>query len=378
MGRVGWLVFCAVVMGSCGSDRVSGPSPSGDQPSPVSPTPRPARLAALTFDRLSITGGQQARATVQLTGPAPDGGLAVTLASSGEMLAPPATVMVPAGQVATTVPIDSKVTPTDTNVTLTASADGVIQTAKIDVVAIALLDVLDTAVRQKYLYAGAGGAIRGTLKEHATSVTIVELRSSNPAVLEPSGLMQFGPGTVQQQVGLVAKPVADDTPVTITATSGGQTRQLEFVVTAPPFIRVITESGTQTQTSPTAFFFMNARASCGGREIHLSVQAPGGFFWLFDMYAPNGSVIKPGTYVATSDQYDTSRPRVYASANWASCLSPTGRFVVDLADYDTTLPSARIGRFRGVIEMSCPNNRNLRAEISLNDPGFTRVGDSCS
>lgn len=373
------MLFCAVVMGSCGGDRVSGPSASGDQPSPVSPTPRPVRLAALTFDRPSITGGQPARATVQLTGPASDGGLAVTLTSSGEMLMPPATVMVPAGQSVITVPIDTKVTPTDTNVTLTASADSVLQTAQIDVVAIAVLDVLATPVRGKYMYSGSGWAIQGTLREHATALTIMELRSSNPAVLEPSGPMQFGPGTVQQNVTLIAKPVPDDTPVTITATSGGQTRQLELVVTAPPFIRVITEAGTQTQTSPTAFFLMNARASCGGREIHLSVQAPGGFFWLFDMYAPNGSVIKPGTYVATSDQYDTSKPRVYASAgNWASCLAPTGRFVVDLADYETTLPSARIGRFRGVIEMSCPNNRNLRAEISLNDPGFSRTGDSCS
>jgi hypothetical protein len=375
------LMICAVVAGACGGDSATGPTPPAGGPSPSpSPTPRPARLAALTFDRPSITGGQQATARIQLTGPAPDGGFPVTLSSSADALTVPAGVTVAAGQATADVSISTKVTPTDTNVTLTALADAIVQTATIDVQALGVLDLLDTPVSRKYLYSGGGWQIQGTLREHATSLTIMELRSSNPAALEPSGPMQFGSGTVQQRVNLIAKAVADDTPVTITATSGGQTRRLEFVVTPPPSVRVITESGTQSQTSPTALFLMTGRASCGGRGIHMNVPSPSGSTWLIDVIAPAGSVIRPGAYNdAVSDSNDRSHPQAFVSgANWFSCFPPpTGRFVVDLADYDTALPSARLRRFRGVIELSCPNARNLRAEISVVEPGFSRVSDSC-
>ena len=364
---------------ACGGNKTTAPSPAtGGSTTGPQPTPRPATLVGLTFDRPSLTGGQTATATLRLSSAAPDGGLAVSLSSSAGILTAPATVTVPAGQMTMEASINTSMTPTDTTVTLTAAAGGVLQDAKIDVFAIGVLDVLDTPVRAKYLYPGNSWTVQGTLREHATALTIMELRSSNPAVLEPSGPIQFGPGTIQQRVFLVAKPVADDTPVTITATSGGQTRRVEFVVTPPPSMRVITESRTQTQTSTTAFFLMNARASCGGHGIHLSLVSPSNTTWLFDLYAAPGSVIRPGAYNdAVSDPYDRSHPQVYASADWSCFPAPTGRFVVDLADYDTALPSSFIRRFRGVIELSCANNRSLRAEISLNDPGFSRTADSC-
>ncbi len=58
----------------------------------------PPTLASVTLNPTSVTGGSSATGTVALTGPAPSGGLAVSLSSNNSDVATvPATVTLPAG-----------------------------------------------------------------------------------------------------------------------------------------------------------------------------------------------------------------------------------------------------------------------------------------
>jgi hypothetical protein len=379
-----WVAVAVIVVG-CGGNKTTAPSPTPGGPAPA-PTPRPATLIGLAFDRPSLTGGQTATATVRLTSAAPDGGLAVSLSSSAGLLTVPASVTVPAGQASAEASISTSITPTDTTVTLTATAGGVIQTAKIDVWAQGVLDKFEEIFGNKYLYEKVFWQMQGTLRSPATSLTIIEPKSSSPAVLEPSGLMQIGPNSSQQRLELIAKPVADDTPVTISATSGGVTKTVEFVVTAPPAVRVISEPGdyvglgkTQVQSNPGGPLGASGRALCGGRSLFFTVPAPGGGEWTFALGLPAGNTIHEGEYASlVGPTSDTSRPYFLVAINGRTCSVGTGRVVVDRVDYETT-PSGRIHRFRGVFESRCENGAGLRAEISINDPQPPRqFADRCS
>jgi hypothetical protein len=379
-------VALAMVVVACGGNKTTAPSPTTDGQTPA-PTPRPATLIGLTFDRPSLTGGQTATAMLRLSSAAPDGGLAVALSSSAGILTAPASVTVSAGQASTEVSITTSITPTDTTVVLTASAGGVLQDAKIDVYAQAMLDSLVENVGAKYLWAGGPAwYARGTVRGVAPALTIIELRSANPAALEPSGLLQLARGDTWQKVQLIAKPVADDTPATITASSGGETRRLEAVVTAPPAVRIISDPGdivglgkTQVQSDVIAMIRTTGRAICGGQAISFTVPSPEGGEWMFNLAAPRGSVLRAGGYDnAVSSVLDQSRPTYFVYLNGRSCPNAaTGRFVIDLIDYETTVPSGALHRFRGVIESQC-GGAGFRAEISINDPSPRLVENRCS
>jgi hypothetical protein len=88
------------------------------------------RLAPLRIDPNILAGGQMATGTVALTGPAPSGGVAVTLTSENPQLAAvPQSVRVPPGATSATFPITTHAVTVGTASRITASAAGVSQSA---------------------------------------------------------------------------------------------------------------------------------------------------------------------------------------------------------------------------------------------------------
>lgn len=99
----------------------SSPSAAPSVSPPPSPSPPPA-LADLTLNPATIESGTPGSGTVTISGPAPEGGVEISLISSDETLAAiPPTVTVPAGSDKETFEIQTVSVTQDTEITITAS-----------------------------------------------------------------------------------------------------------------------------------------------------------------------------------------------------------------------------------------------------------------
>jgi hypothetical protein len=95
----------------------------------MSESTSPVTLKSFIENPPQVKGGTSAKARVTLSGPAPTGGLTVSLFSSNTKVATvPVSVTVPAGSSSVIVPVTTKAVRTRTNVLLWASLDGVTQT----------------------------------------------------------------------------------------------------------------------------------------------------------------------------------------------------------------------------------------------------------
>jgi hypothetical protein len=88
-------------------------------------------LSSLTLNPTAVKGGMPSQGTVTLSGPAPDGGVVVTLASNKKAAAVPASVTVPMGATSAHFPVNTKAVLMRNIVTISASYAGVIKTAKL-------------------------------------------------------------------------------------------------------------------------------------------------------------------------------------------------------------------------------------------------------
>jgi len=94
----------------------------------------PVSLSSVSVNPGAVQGGQPATGTVSLTGPAPAGGVTVTLSSSNTAVATvPASVTVAAGATGATFTIATSSVTASTSVTITASSAGVTRTAALTV-----------------------------------------------------------------------------------------------------------------------------------------------------------------------------------------------------------------------------------------------------
>jgi hypothetical protein len=90
--------------------------------------PPPVTLASLTLNPSSVAGGvQSSTGTVTLTGPAPAGGMQVSLTSNNGAASVPASVVVPAGATSATFTVSTSVVLVSTTATISATCNGTTQ-----------------------------------------------------------------------------------------------------------------------------------------------------------------------------------------------------------------------------------------------------------
>lgn len=89
--------------------------------------PDEVTLSSVSVNPSEVTGGAGATGTVTLSGPAPEGGLTVTLASASPTAIVPASAQVVAGAATATFPVTTRVVSSVTDVTITASLESVSQ-----------------------------------------------------------------------------------------------------------------------------------------------------------------------------------------------------------------------------------------------------------
>jgi hypothetical protein len=139
---------------------------------------RPLGLSSLAVNPPTVIAGTPSQGTITLSGPAPAGGLVVSLTSSATNLATvPPTVTIPAGSTTTSFPIQT--IPAQTGaVTITANLAGVNMTAQLNLVRLVSVSVNPNQI-------GPGQATTGTLtlSGPVPAAAVVNIASTNPTLV---------------------------------------------------------------------------------------------------------------------------------------------------------------------------------------------------
>lgn len=111
---------------------------SGTQKASLTVTAPPIVLTGLSLNPASVTGGTSSTGTVTLSGPAPAGGIVVTLADTSTAAAVNNSVTVAAGSTTATFPITTMASATAATDAITASYNSVSRTASLTITAVPL------------------------------------------------------------------------------------------------------------------------------------------------------------------------------------------------------------------------------------------------
>jgi hypothetical protein len=182
----------------------------------------PPLMAQLAVSPAAVIGGAvDSTGTVTLGGPAPAGGILVTLESGDPrvVLSGGPSVMIPAGASSATFLIRTVAVAAPVAATITARAGGVTQTARLDVVpGFALADFAISPASQYGIFTSTGTV---TLNGPAATATLVSLSSGNPAVAQVPATVLVPAGAVSASFPIVLQNVAVNTAVGISASYEG-------------------------------------------------------------------------------------------------------------------------------------------------------------
>ena len=241
----------------------------------VTPDPTPT-LGSVNLFPGEVTGGGSVTVQPDLTGPAPSGGVTVSLSSSNPSVAPvPASVVIPAGSQVASVSITTGTVTAITDVTITASlpSGSVSSTLQIDppeTVASVSLNPSTTT--------GTSGS-SGTVELGAPAPgggTTVSLSSSNPLVASvPASVTVSGAATGAGFTVSTAN-VTSSATVTITASVGASSASATLTVNPQPPATPALESVTVSPGSvsgggsATGTVTLNVAAPAGGAQVVLA------------------------------------------------------------------------------------------------------------
>ena len=201
----------------------------------------------LTLNPDSVNGGSSSLATVTLAGPAPAGGLVVTLSSSSTAAQVPASVTVLANSTTATFTVTTTPVTQQVAATLTASAGGVSVTATLTVLAPTLERL---ALAPPSLPGGqtSVGTLTLTFPAPASGV-VVTLASDNPAATVPATVSIPAGGTTATFT-ITTTPVPQTVVATITATLAGLSQKAKLEVRSARITGVSVAPTSLTGGSP--------------------------------------------------------------------------------------------------------------------------------
>ena len=227
-------------------------------------------LTSLSIAPSTVTSGTPSQGTVRLNGPAPAGGITVSLSSNkSPVAAVPSGVTVAEGSATASFGITTYTVTKSTPVTIAAAYGGVSQTAKLTVNAPAGGTV--TVTLSPATITG-GASSTGTVKLSAAAPTgglVITLSADQGATLPASVTVPRGATTATFIIGTV--PVAAATPVIISASSGTSTATATLTVN-PPALTALTLSPSSILggTSSTGTATISGPAPSGGLIVVLA------------------------------------------------------------------------------------------------------------
>jgi len=200
----------------------------------------PPLLSALTVNSGFVVGGANTvAATVTIGDPAPAGGALITLASSDPATAffPGGnTVTISAGATSATFDVLTGATAAAEPVTITASWNGVNQSAGFNVIPPFTVSSVQLATPSLFGLFGGLNSTSATvsLNGPAADGTVVSLSSSNPSLVAVPSSVSVAPGATSASFGMrILTNVPANTPVTISASYRGATTSATLTVLGP-------------------------------------------------------------------------------------------------------------------------------------------------
>jgi hypothetical protein len=196
-------------------------------------TGSPLSLSSLALTSTSLTAGDSTTGTVTLSGPAPTGGVTVTLASDTTSAAQvPASVLVGSGASSAVFKVTTSSVSGATNVTLTANYSGA-RTAILTVKPASSVSVSSITLNPTSVTGGTSVTGTVTLTGAAPSGgATVTLSSSNTAAAQVNSSITVSAGAASTVFPVTTTPVASVTSATITGAYNGGSRNA--IVTVNP------------------------------------------------------------------------------------------------------------------------------------------------
>jgi len=209
----------------------------------------PPLLSQLSLSPASVVGGSAVSATLSLGGVAPAGGIQVALSSSdpNAFFTAGPTVTIPAGASSAAVQVTTTAVSAATFANLSASANGVTQTTRLDLVAPYTLTGFSINPASQYGIFNVTGTV--SLSGPASADAVVALSSGNPAVATVPASVTIPAGANSGTFTITLKPVAADTATPISVSLGGLTQNASLTVLKPADTVKISKAIWSTKTA---------------------------------------------------------------------------------------------------------------------------------
>jgi outer membrane protein assembly factor BamB len=227
----------------------------------------PVSLISIGLAPTTVVGGTNSTATVTLSGPAAIGGTPVTLSSSTNSVTVPGTVTVPFGQSSTTVTVQTAPVASPTSATITASLNGVTQTATLAI----STPVLASVSLNPPTVAGpttSTGTVTLTGPAPVSGINVLLTSSSSSAKVPFSVVVPYGQSSVTFTI--TSAKVTTPTSITITASANFVTKTATLT-DDPIDIASLTLSPTEVNGGSPSIgtVTLNGVAPKGGLTVHL-------------------------------------------------------------------------------------------------------------
>jgi hypothetical protein len=246
-------------------------------------------ISSVSLSPDTVRGGAPSQGTVELAFPDPAPTTVLLFSGNTSVATVPASVVVPAGAMSATFPIATSAAAPPTIVQITAAVQNVPRTANLSVNAATPAGPSLSSVSSVPSKLTGGSSATGTVTfTGPTDGAIVNLASSNPAVLQVPASTVVNGGASSGAFAVSTSPVTANTTVTITASWFGVTRTTTVTVIpgAPAAAdRVAIKKATwrrglltieATSTNPNAI--LSVFGPTGGFMFTLTNQGGGKFF----------------------------------------------------------------------------------------------------
>lgn len=272
----------------------------------VTITVKPATVMAVSLGQTSVTGGSNAISNVVwLDGPAPAGGVTITLSSSDPAAQPPSTVQVAEGSSSSnTFIIKTTQVATTTVATISAALNGVTKSENLTITASSSSVGLKKLTLSPSSMRGGSTSTSNWLwlanPAPSTGAT-VQLTSSNPAVAGVPASVVVAPGATSASFSITTSPVAANLDVVITASAGGTSLNETLSLRAPSLTSFYVRSSSVGGGAvvPSNRVTLDGPAPAGGLAIALSSSSP-------LVQAPSTVMVAEGQTVSTYFDIPTS------------------------------------------------------------------------
>ncbi len=225
-------------------------------------------LASITLAQPSVIGGNDITGTIALNATARSGGFVARLGTNSLLAQAPTSVTIPAGAASAKFTAHTSVTGTTNTVTVTASANGVAQSAQVTVFPANALKLTGVSLSTSTVKGGSGltGTVSLSGNPPLGGATVL-LASDSKTVQVPATVnLTFGQSSAHFSISTAA--VADPQTVKITATYGDSTASATLSV-MPPLTIALAPASVTGGAAVNGTILLFDPAPSGGAEISL-------------------------------------------------------------------------------------------------------------